>query len=256
MRALALAVLLLPPAAHAATKPKRAPKGAVAASTAAAGVPLTEYAPSSAPITLDLVARRFAEVDGRIKTLAADFRQFVRMEGSDTVQQVEGTVDFKKPDLMRLEHRLPERQTVVSDGSWLWVYRPSTNQVIQTRLSSWRKKEPLAKGLLDFGQSADLLKRYAAEVSTVSAPGADGQRVFVVTLTPKPEDKAGEGQDFKLELKASTKDFFPGEATLRVGRASIRSTFDHVKLNPELPDATFRFSPPAGSDVFATPEQP
>lgn len=250
MRRALLAVLLLPAAAH-ARKPAK-----VAVSTAAAGAELTAYAASTAPLTLDLIAARFGEVDGRMKTMSAEFRQFVRMDGSDTVQQVEGDVLFKKPDLMRLNHRLPEKQTVVSDGVFLWVYRPSTDQVIQTRLDAWRKKEPLAKGLLDFGRSADLLKRYAAELSTVSAPGDGGYRTFVVTLTPKPSDRAASDADFTLTLKASTKDYFPYEATLKVGRASIRSTFERVRINPELPDGTFRFSPPPGADVFSTPEQP
>jgi len=254
---LAAALLLAPAAASAAGGKKPAPKkAAVAVSTAAAGVPLAEYAVSSAPLTLDLIAARFAEVDARMTTLQARFKQFVRMEGSETVQQVEGDVLFKKPDLMRLNHKIPEPQTIVSDGTFLWVHRASTDQVIKTRLETWRKKEPLAKGLLDFGKSADLLKRYSAALSTVSAPGADGHRAFVVTLTPKPEERAAGDADFTLSLKASDKDFFPGEATLRVGRASIRSTFADVRLNPELPAETFRFSPPPGADVFTAPDTP
>jgi outer membrane lipoprotein carrier protein len=255
MNKLLLAALLLVPAAAAAAAPKT-PAAKVAVSTAALGADLPAYAASTAPLTLDVVAARFAELDGKMNTLRADFGQFVRMDGSDTVQQVEGDVLFRKPDLMRLTHKLPEKQTIVSDGTWLWVYRPSTNQVIQTRLDAWRKNEPLAKGLLDFGRSADLLKRYAAVLSTVSAPGADGYRTFVVTLTPKPAERTSADADFTLTLKASTKDYFPYEASLKVGRASIRSTFTNVKLNPELPDATFRFSPPAGADVFTSPNQP
>lgn len=255
MRLLLCAVLLAAPAAASAAGKKASPKkNGVAVSTAAAGVPLVEYAASTAPLTLDLIAARFAEVDGRMRTLKASFKQFVRMEDADTVQQVEGEVSFRKPDLMRLTHRLPEPQTVVSDGIFLWVHRPSTNQVIQTRLEAWRRKEPLAKGLLEFGKSADLLTKYSASVSTVSAPGADGHRTFVVTLTPKPAQKGD--ADFVLTLKASDRDFFPGEATLRVGRASIRSTFEDVRLNPEFPDETFRFSPPPGADVFSTPDKP
>lgn len=261
MRNVLLAVLLLVPAAARAKKPAAGKAGKpahakVAVSTAAAGSELPAYAPSTAPLTLDVIESRFAELDGKMKTLRADFSQYVRMDGSDTVQQVEGDVLFKKPDLMRLTHRLPEKQTVVSDGAWLWVYRPSTNQVIQTRLDAWRKNEPLAKGLLDFGRSADLLKRYAAVISTVSAPGPDGYRTFEVALTPKPAERASGEADFTLTLKASTRDFFPYEASLRVGRASIRSTFSHVRLNPELPADTFHFSPPAGADVFTSPSQP
>ena len=256
MRDLFLAVLLaLPLAAHAGMKAKEripSPKKA-AASPVALGSELAVYAASTAPITLDLIFARFSEVDARMKSLKADFRQSVHLDGSDTTQSVEGEVLFQKPDLMRLTQRLPEKQTVVSDGTWLWVYRESTNQVIQTRLEAWRKSEPLAKGLLDFGRSADLLKRYSAVISTVSSPGPDGHRTFAVTLTPRPEDRKGADGDFELTLKASTRDFFPGDAGLRVGHASIRSLFEGVRLNPELPAESFRFSPPPGADIFTTP---
>ncbi|MBI4059867.1 MAG: outer membrane lipoprotein carrier protein LolA [Elusimicrobia bacterium] len=221
---------------------------------AAAGTELTAYAPSTAPLTLQLIARRFAETDARINALKATFRQFVRLEGSDVVQAVEGDVAFRKPDLLRLTHRVPEPQTVVSDGTWLWVHRQGTNQVIQSRLEAWRKSETLAQGLLDFGKSADLLARYATELTTVSAPGADGHREFTLTLRPKAADRKGEGADFVLTLKADTRNFFPGDATLRVGRASIRSLFNDVRLNPAFPEGTFRFSPPPDADLFKSPE--
>ena len=223
-------------------------------SSAAAGTELTAYAPSTGPITLQQIILRFAETDAKMNTLKATFHQSVRMEGSDVVQTVEGDVVFKKPDLLRLTHRIPEPQTVVSDGTWLWVYRKSTNQVIQSRLDAWRKSEPLAQGLLDFGKSADMLTRYATEITTVSAPNADGHRVFTLTLKPKGENKKGDASDFVLTLKASTKNFFPGDATLSVGRAVIRSVFESVRLNPEIPEATFKFTPPADADLFKSPE--
>lgn len=254
---LAVAVLLVMTtsafAKEAKTKPRAAAK--VDISSAAAGTALTEYAASTSPLTLEQIGLRFAETDAKIETLKASFRQSVRMEGSDVVQTVEGDVLFKKPDLLRLTHRIPEPQTIVSDGTYLWVYRNSTNQVIQTRLEAWRKSEPLAQGLLDFGKSADMLSRYDTSLTTVSAPGADGHRIFTLTLKPKAEDKKkGEDSDFVLTLRASTKDFFPGDATLTVGRASIRSRFEDVRLNPAIPAAEFKFTPPPDADLFKSPE--
>jgi len=249
------AVLLVMATSSSAKPPKKTDTAAakvVAVSSAAAGTTLTEYAPSTAPITIPLIAQRFAETDAKINTLKTSFRQSVRMEGSDVVQTVEGDLSFKKPDLLRLTHRIPEPQTIVSDGTWLWVYRTSTNQVIQSKLDAWRKSEPLAQGLLDFGKSADLLSRYDTSIATISAPGADGQRIFTLTLKPKGVKKGDE--EFTLQLKASTKDFFPYEATLTVGRASIRSVFENVRLNPELPEDTFKFTPPADADLFKSPE--
>lgn len=216
--------------------------------------PLTTYAPSTAPITISMIAQRFAETDARITTLKATLRQFVRVDESDVTRAVEGDVLFKKPDLLRLTHRIPEPQTVVSDGTWLWVHRHSTNQVIQSRLDAWRKSEPLAQGLLDFGKSADLLARYSTKLTTVAAIDADGHRAFTLTLKPKAADKKGEAGDFVLTLKASTRDFFPADATLQVGHASIRSLFENVILNPALPRETFQFTPPANADLFKSSE--
>ncbi|MDX6769140.1 MAG: outer-membrane lipoprotein carrier protein LolA [Elusimicrobiota bacterium] len=244
MKASLLAVLLLAAAADAAA-PAAKKK---AKESAPPAPPPPVYAASTAPITMALVAERFKAFDAALVTLTAEVRQFVRLEGSDTVQSVEGTVSFKKPDLLRLVHRVPEPQTVVSDGTWLWVHRRSTKQVIQSRLDAWRKSEPLAQGLLDFGKSADLLERYDAALSTVTAPGADGFRRFELTL--KPKDKKGGDADFELTLKASEKDYFPAEAVLRVGRARIRSLFENARFNPELPADEFRFSPPQDADVF------
>ncbi|MEK7232832.1 MAG: outer membrane lipoprotein carrier protein LolA [Elusimicrobiota bacterium] len=240
-------LLILTPVVDA--KPAKA-----APSFASEGTELTAYAPSTASITLELITRKFAETDAKINTLKAIFHQSVRMEGSDVVQTVEGDVVFKKPDLLRLTHRIPEPQTVVSDGAWLWVYRNSTNQVIQSRLDAWRRSEPLAQGLLDFGKSADLLTRYAAAITTVTSMGADGHRSFTLTLRPKTTNTTGEAAEFVLTLKASTKDFFPGEATLRVGRAVIRSLFADVRLNAELSAETFKFTPPPDADLFKSPE--
>lgn len=228
-------------------------KKATVSSAAVSGTALTEYAPSTTTLTLEEISRRFAETDAKINTLKATFRQSVRMEGSDVVQTVEGDIVFKKPELLRLTHKIPEPQTVVSDGTYLWVYRNSTNQVIQSRLDVWRKQEPLAQGLLDFGKSADMIAKYDTQIATVSAPGADGHRSFVLTLKPKTAGKKGE-DEFVLTLKASTKDFFPGDATLKVGRASIRSVFEGVRLNPEVPDSAFKFTPPPDADLFKSPE--
>jgi outer membrane lipoprotein carrier protein len=249
VRAAVLAALLSSSALAAGKKaPPAAPK-------LDPGQPFPAYAASTAPITVELIARRFAEVDARVTTMRARFAQSVRVEGSDTVQTVEGEVLFKKPDLLRLTHTVPEKQVVVSDGKSLWVWRESTNQVIQTPLDKWRSSEPLAKGLLDFGRTADLLTRYDAKVSTVSTPGPDGHRTFELLLTTKPADRKDGDAEFLLTLVASTRDFFPGESKLVVGRASIRSRFTDARLNPELPPETFQFTPPPGADLFKTPEK-
>lgn len=204
----------------------------------AAAVALSTASPS-APLTVAAVIEHVETLDKKLKTLTADFKQFVRWDESGTVQAVEGTVAFKKKNLLRVEHRIPEPQTIVSDGSWLWVHRRETNQVIQMRLDAWRKSEPMAQGLLDFGGYAELLKKYQVAIASETAAHVE------VRLEPKEGKK-----DFALTLKLSRKDWFPYETELRAGEVIVRSRFENVKLNPEIPAKLFTFAPPPGADVF------
>ncbi|MBU6430492.1 MAG: outer membrane lipoprotein carrier protein LolA [Cyanobacteria bacterium REEB65] len=246
-----MAVLLAAPGwcapVHARHKRKKdsahIPAAAVAAASTTFALPL--LAPPTAPITVPYIVERFERLDRRLNTLSADFTQYVRWDESGMAQTVEGSFDYKKPGDMRLQHKLPERQLLVSDGTLLWIYRPSTNQVIKTRLEDWKKSEPMAQGLLDFGNYAGLLKSYDAEISSESAPGSDGQRD--VWLRLKPKDKK---QDFTLTLKLNTRDFFPADTELRAGSVSVHSIFSNIKYNPPEPEARFKFTPPPDADVF------
>lgn len=190
-------------------------------------------------LTVSEIIEKVETVDAKLKTLSADFKQFVRWDESGTAQTVEGSVSFKKKKLLRVEHKIPEPQLIVSDGSWIWVHRKETNQVIQMRLDDWRKSEPMAQGLLDLGGYAELLKKYDVSVATRSAGFIE------LKLEPREGKK-----DFTLTLKVSTSDWFPWETVLRVGEVVVRSKFENVKFNPELPEKLFAFTPPTGADVF------
>lgn len=224
---------------------------AYAANTAKTKAPsydLAAYAPSTAPVTAALILERFEAFDRGLETLTADFRQLVRWEeGGGAPQGTEGSLEFMAPNRLRIEHRLPEPQTLVADGRWLWIWRKSTNQVIRTSLEDWKQSEPLAQGLLDFGRYAELLRRYDVAVATVSAPGADGHREAQVRLKPKQPPEKG---DFVLILKLSTKDFFPRQTEMSIGEVTITCRFSNVKRNAPLKAERFHFAPPPGADVF------
>ncbi len=249
--AAALAVAAAPASAATPRKNAQTSVSPIAISTPPATLPLLP--PPTQPITVELVVARFEKLDRDLDSLSADFKQVVNWEQAGGAQTVEGSVEFRKPDLLRLEHRRPEPQTLVSDGTWLWIYRPSTEQVIKTSFSDWKKSEPMAQGLLDFGNYAGLLKSYDASISSVSAPAQDGHRRISLTLKPKKKDAAG---DFALTLHMSTRDFFPGETDLKAGTVVVHSVFYNIRYNPALADARFRFTPPPGADVFDNVKPP
>ncbi len=224
-----------------------------AALPAAASVDTLPLLPAStAPVTVEMAVGRLEAFDRAMTTLSADFRQSVRWEESDTAQVVEGHVDYRKPQLLRIEQRVPEPQTIVGDGTWLWVYRPSTEQVIQTRMEQWKKSQPLAEGLLDFGAYASMLKAYRVSLSGVT-PLQDGHKRFTLILRPKSGSA-----DMSLRLVMTTRHFFPTETVLRAGSVTVHSFFSNIRYNPVIPAARFQFQPPPGAEVFRNfkPPQP
>ncbi|HAM34941.1 MAG TPA: hypothetical protein DEB40_04155 [Elusimicrobia bacterium] len=230
------------------------PEASVAVSTTATNLP--QFSPSTSPITVPFAIEQFERFDREMATLTATFRQTVRSDDTGQTQAVEGRFAYRKKDLMRIEHRAPERQTLVCDGQRVWVWRPSNNQVIRSRLEDWKRSQPLAQGILDFGNYAQLLRRYDVSVGTVSSPGSDGHRNFSLVLTPRPEAGAAKQEPFTLTLRLSTRDFFPYDSELRVGSVTASTLFHAVRYNPELPENLFQFSPPAGADVLEFPAAP
>ncbi len=200
-------------------------------------------APTTATITVPLAIEQFEQLDRSMMTLSAQFTQSVQG------QTAQGTFSYRKKDLLRIEHLLPEKQTLVCDGKRVWVWRPANGQVLRSSLADWKRSQPLAQALLDFGNYAKLLRRYEVSIGTVAAPQPDGHRTF--TLVLKPHSSA-EG-DFLLTLRLSTRDFFPFESELRAGSVVTRTTFSALRFNAELPDALFRFTPPPGADILDFP---
>ncbi|MFA6003123.1 MAG: outer membrane lipoprotein carrier protein LolA [Elusimicrobiota bacterium] len=250
------------PAAKTSPSPKDVRPGGSAEPAAASPLPL--YPPTTGEITVDAVVARFERFDRDMRALSAGFRQSVHSADTGQTQSLEGRFDYRKKDLMRIEHIRPDKQTLVCDGAKVWVWRPADGQVIRSRLADWKLSQPLAQGLLDFGNYADLLKRYEVSIGTVSSADPEGHRTIALRLKPKPAPagkaspqggalSGSEGSDFILTLRLSTRDYFPAESELRVGAVSARTVFEGIRFNPDLPESLFTFTPPLGADILDFP---
>ncbi len=246
-RAALLALLLALPAASWAGKPAKSKAKAPAAEAPAYPLPL--YAPTTSEITVPLVLERFERFDAGLQTLSGEFRQSVHSQDTGQTQSVSGSLAYRKKDRLRIEHAQPEAQTLVCDGARVWVWRPANGQVIRSKLEDWKRSQPLAQGLLDFGNYAALVKRYDVSLATVSAPDADGHRSLALALKPLDRSQG----DFLLTLRLSTRDFFPFDSELRVGAVTARTVFSGVRFNPGLPESQFQFRPPPGADILDFP---
>lgn len=89
----------------------------------------------------------------RVRTLQARFIQRYTLGQITRVES--GTVYFQKPGKMRWEYDSPEEKLFLSDGSYVYLYVPSEQQVSRNRLretADWRAPFALLLGRVDFSK--------------------------------------------------------------------------------------------------------
>jgi outer membrane lipoprotein carrier protein len=222
------------PKAKAPAKPAAAP--AVAASTAAFA-----WA-STAPLTVDAVLAHYERMDAALVSLSARFEQSMTMKETGVTSRVAGTLAYKKPDRLRIEHVKPEPQVVVADGKDIWIHRTERRQVVQAALSDWKNADPAIGNLMEFGSYGRMLKAYDVVLDTAAARAA-------LVLTPKAAAGApARAMTLRLTLAPGT--LFPEATALTVGSLDVTTAFAELAFNPVLDDKAFVFTPPADADVF------
>ncbi len=180
-----------------------------------------------------------AQVDaylGSVKTLSADFVQVVRNREGQITNRATGTLSISRPNRFRWDYRDPYVQTIVADGTKLWLYDADLAQVTVRPLLSGLGSTP-AMLLSGSGSVAEGFKGGPVE--------RDAQWTWC-RLTPKDRgsdfEKVSLGFNAKGELAAM-------ELTDKLGQ-STSLDFSNVRRNVSLDPALFRFEPPKGADVI------
>lgn len=70
-----------------------------------------------------------------IESLSATFAQTVSDPDGKNIQQGEGSLQIKRPNLFRMDIKSPQETEIVADGETLWFYDP----FIQQATASWMK---------------------------------------------------------------------------------------------------------------------
>ena len=77
-------------------------------------------------------------------TAKGRFAQIVMDKNNKTLQQSSGTMEFSRPGKFRWEYNKPYEQTIVGDGSRLWIYDKDLNQVTVRKLDKALGASPAA----------------------------------------------------------------------------------------------------------------
>ena len=200
-------------------------------------------APPAAPGPRLDVKTVVAEVQKRYDG-AADFRarftQTLTSAAMGRKTNSAGEVMFKKPGRMRWDYEKPDKSSYVTDGGVLWLYEPDDKQAFKQDLKS--SQLPAA---LSFLTGKGKLATEFDITFVGNKPGAD----YVLALSPKTP----QAQVKTIQFVVDPRTFDVRESVITDGQGNVNDlTFADIRVNTRVPDALFKFTPPAGTRVIDT----
>ena len=169
-------------------------------------------------------------------TARARFAQIVLDRNMKMLQQATGTMQFSRPGKFRWEYDKPIEQTIVSDGSRVWLYDRDLNQVTVRRLDRALGSSPAAL----LAGSNEIEKSYTL-ASMGSQEGLDW-----LEAVPKAQDTAFE----RIRLGFGKSGLEVMELRDQFGQITVIK-FSAIERNARIPQEAFRFTPPKGADVIS-----
>lgn len=169
-------------------------------------------------------------------TAKASFAQVVRDKNQKTLQQSSGRMEFSRPGRFRWEYLKPYEQTIVGDGSRLWIYDKDLNQVTVRKLDRALGASPAAL----LAGSNEIEKSYA-----LTAAGSEGGLDWLEAV-PRTQDTAFE----RIRLGLSKGGLEAMELKDQFGQTTMIK-FSDLQRNVKIPPESFRFTPPKGADVIS-----
>jgi len=166
----------------------------------------------------------------------AHFAQIVVDKNMKQLQQATGVMEFARPGKFRWEYDKPYEQTIVGDGSKLWIYDKDLNQVTVRRLDQALGNSPAAL----LSGSNEIEKNY-----NLTNLG-NQENLDWIEAVPKAKENAFE----RVRLGFGTYGLEAMELHDQFGQTTVIK-FTALERNPEFSPDTFRFVPPKGADVIS-----
>jgi outer membrane lipoprotein carrier protein len=220
-----------PPRAPPATPSSSPPSSPPAAAAAA-----TVTASAEAEAVWQAYEKRWSET----ADYAAGFRQTIEVPDIGSKVESAGRFYFAKPGLVRWEYTEGPPQTVVGDGTWIWLYQPDLQQVY---------KIPYAKA---FGRGG-LVELLAGREGVSERYHASLERPDDATVRILLKSKVEGGGDLEVTLTADTFDLRAVTVHDSAG-STTRMTFAEPLRNRGGDRDRFTFTPPPAVDIISDNE--
>lgn len=170
-----------------------------------------------------------------LHAVSGNFSQTLTDPNGKNSKTSSGTLVLQAPRQFRWDTLAPYKQTIVADGSRVWLYDPDLEQVTVRRQDTEEAHSPLTV-LTDLSQ-------LDKEFHVTEQGEHDGLVWLRLTSTAKdPQfNYADLGFDANGLARMQFKDQLGAITDIR---------FSNWKRNPEIPPQDFNFTPPKGTDVI------
>lgn len=194
-------------------------------------------------VALAFTARAVAADDARARmeafskglhAVSGSFSQSVTDANGHRGDESRGTLALEAPRQFRWETTAPYQQTIVADGSKVWVYEPDLEQVSVRGQSAAEAHSPLTV-LTDLSQLDSQFK---------ASEGGEHDGLAWLRLASKAKEPEFEYAELGFDAASLQRMRFKDQLG---NLTEIR--FADWKRNPSLPAGTFTFTPPKGVDV-------
>lgn len=196
---------------------------------------LMESAAQEKELTVKQVTEQLNHRYEMIDDAVVHFEQHVKFGYSNIDQSFSGTLKMKKIKHYRIESEL---QTIVTDGTTVWVYSTANNQVIVDHYKENSNSISPEQFMLN------LPANYYA-----SLLGYEKQTMGnVVLLKLVPKDDRSFVKSVKLSIEENSW-MVRKIVILDVNETETTYTVKDIKLNTNIKDKTFTFETPEGAEV-------
>ena len=193
-----------------------------------------------------VTAESFFEAVSATYSGIVDYQADVRITQGDVV--MEGSLSYKRPNLLRIDFSKPEGQVIVSDGSLLTVYYPRLEVIFEQRLRNLGN-DNVAN--LASRQGLHLLQSnyaiaYLEEPDPVPLDPGSGELVVKLRLTSRATSEGFR----QLEIAVSPSNLIRRITGISVGFEEHRLDFFNVRTNQNIPDGRFVYDSPPSANVY------
>jgi chaperone LolA len=184
---------------------------------------------------------RVAENYGQVKDYVADFSIQTEKTG------MSGILFYKSPNLLRIDFTTPAEQVVVTDGEKLTVYIPQYRVIMNQTL---RKRSSAALAALASQQGLHLLKRnysvaYLEGPDPAPLENGGDEKVTKLKLTWRSSDEGFR----QIDMAVNQKMIIRRMVGVTLAYQKVQFDFKNVRINQSIPDARFKYIPPATANV-------